>query len=108
MKHIKYFEKQLTTEEKERIGNYLITNPVYANLREKKYFNETIGQIVGININPIGNDNSFKIKYDKESIPSHVILNRDNTYYVQNYEIVLEYKSKEDLEAFIMSKKYNL
>ena len=108
MKYIKSFEKQLTAEEKERIGNYVIINSLFSNIREKNFFNNNIGKIIGIHINPIGKENTFIIEYDKESIPSHVILNKDNTYSAKHYEIILEFKTKEDLEAFLMSKKYNL
>jgi hypothetical protein len=48
----------------------------------------------------------YYIQYN--NAPAYVILNDDNTYIAEVYEIVLEYKNKEDLEAKIISKKYNL
>ena len=108
MKYIKKFEKQLTSEEKERIGHYVIINPIHSNIRERNYFNNNIGKIVGININSIGHTNTFNIEYDKDSIPSYVISNKDNTYCAYNSEIILEYKDKEELESFIMARKFNI
>ena len=108
MKYIKKFEKLASTDELERIGNYVITNPFLCSKLEKVFFNNTIGKIVGVSVNPVGNENSFKIEYNYEDIPSSVILNKDNTYYVHNYEIILEKKTKDDLEATIAAKKFNL
>lgn len=108
MKYIKSFEKQLTTEEKESIGNYVIVNPISSTPNERKFFNNNIGKIVGISINPVGNENSIKVEYDKNIIPSYVILNKDNTYYVKKYEIIHEYKDKEELSAYLYSKKFNI
>ena len=108
MKYIKSFEKQLTQEEKDRIGNYVIINPTHARPYERIFFNNNIGKIVRISINPIGNENTFKVLYDKDIIPFNVILWKDNTCGVKNYEITHESKRKEDLEALLLSKKFNL
>jgi len=108
MKYIKKIEKQAKTEELERIGNYVITNPIHCNQSEKIFFNNTIGKIVGVSVDHVGNENSFKIEYNYEDIPMKVILNRDNTYYVKNYEIILEFKNKDELEVVIAAKKFNI
>jgi len=108
MRYLKSFEKQLTSEEKERIGNYVIIYPCSVTPNERKFFNNNIGQIVAIHINPIGNENSIKVQYDKEIIPFNVILGKDSTYSTRNYEITHESKYKEDLEALLLSKKFNI
>ena len=110
MKYIKKFEFSATEDELSRVGNYVIINPdkIWGGAKDKKFFNNNIGQIIKIEENPLSKENTFRIQYNKEDIPTYIILNRDNTFLAKNYEIVLEYKNKEDLEAFIASKKYNL
>lgn len=108
MKYIKTFEFAATEDELSRVGNYVILNPFRTTLKEKKFFNNTIGQIIKICESPLSIENGFIIQYNKKDIPSFIILNKDNTYYTRSYEIILEYKNKENLEAFILSKKYNL
>jgi len=110
MKYIKTFEFSATESELSRVGNYVIINPdrLKWGPRDKIFFNNTIGQIIKIEENPLSRWNTFRILYNKKDIPLSIILNNNNTYLAQSHEIILEYKNKEDLEAFIMSKKYNL
>ena len=106
MKYLKTFEKQLTSEEEDRIGHYVIINPIHATPNERKFFNNNIGKIVGISINPIGKENLIKVEYDKDIIPFNVILGKDNTYSVKNYEITNE--DQDELEFLLSAKKFNL
>jgi hypothetical protein len=109
MKYIKTFELAATEEELSRVGNYVIINPFFQiTIKEKKFFNNTIGQIIRIEENIFSPENFIVVQYNKKDIPLYVILNKDLTYFVKSYEIILEYKNKEDLESFLISKKYNL
>lgn len=117
MKYIKTLEDWdgfdwiATEEEKQlsRVGNYVIINPFnFATVKEKKFLNTTIGQIIKVERNKMSKIENYYYYVQYKNAPLYVILNDDNTYIAEVYEIVLEYKNKEDLEAKILSKKYNL
>jgi len=116
MKYIKIFEGDFnwiaTEEEKElcRIGNYVILNPVdmsgFLKEDEEEFLKNNIGQIINVERNKYSKiENYFYIIQYKKHICT---LDKNNIYRAEFYEIELEYKNKEDLEAYLTSKKYNL
>jgi len=105
MKYLKTYED---TQEKPQVGDYVLCkNYIVGDIEDR------IASEIGIIKNYESEYDSYTIKYDPKKPPSKDSIRRGtNLYYyrrdVKTYSIIMWAKNKEDIEAYIQSKKYNL
>jgi len=114
MIRIKTFEKFEKLEDFPRVGNYVFLETDFYNPKLQDFFTNHVGKIIRISnrINPI--QETIEVKYENSDVPDDL-----ETYfryneidgYVKGFNLdQIEFfsKNKEDVEAYIQSKKYNL
>ena len=109
MKYIKRFEN---IENTPKIGDYVICQDIIARYEVKDFISNNIGQIIYIVIDT----GSFSVQY--ENVPKEFKSFFYSTEYKMKYysglrkmmpeEIIKFSKNKEEIEDYLITKKYNL